>query len=247
MRKSLLVLLLLAASLTSACASKQPATDLPVAVAVLVDISGSATGLHQRYDSDFQRVLAALKGNERLVTFTIEANSSVSPMAFDMTFETSHGNDYTRQVALKRQAKDASERFTGMLQTQRPSRPGSAIIDGIRHASDLLTKLPAEQEKVVVILSDMIEQSEVADFSGLTPADGAALVARLKQEGKLPALAGARVYVAGITDASGALPSSRVQAIRAFWESFFEAAGARLEWYGPSLTEFRVTNTTPQS
>lgn len=238
MRKRLVVLLLTSA-LLAACSSKTAAKPGP-AVAVLVDVSGSASAIHDRYLADFGRILAAVRGGERLYTFTIEANSAVSPMAFDLPFELSHGNDYTRRVTLKRQTREASERFAALIKTKRPERPGSAIIDGIRHAADALAKLPPEQEKVVVVLSDMIEQSEHFDFTALSQDGVSTLVERLKAEGWVPSLNGARIYVAGITDGSGSLPASQVQAIREFWTAFFAAAGARLEWYGPSLTDFKT-------
>ncbi len=239
MRKCLMIVLTVTALMVTACSSK-PVTGPGPAVAVLVDVSGSASGIHQRYLADFGRVLGALQGDERLYTFTIEANSSVAPMAFDLPLEASNGNAYTRRVTLKRQSKEASDKFTQVLETHRPERPGSAIIDGIRHAADALSKLPPEQERVVVVLSDMIEQSERSDFTGLTEGGVAPLIEQLQQQGSIPALKGARIYVAGITDASGALSASQVQVIRNFWERFFEAAGAHLEWYGPSLTEFRA-------
>lgn len=238
MRLRLVPLLIGLAAAATGCISRQPAPG--PAVAVLVDLSGSARPAQERYLADFRRVLDALQGTERLYAFGITANSGVSPLAFDMAFQVSNGNAYTRKVQLKRTTGEAAVRFGEFLEATRLDGSGTAIIDALRHAADVLAKLPPEQEKVLVVLSDMIEQSELHDFTGLAAAEAHELAGQHQKQGKVPDLKGVRVYVAGITDGNGALPSSRVQAIRGFWEKFFEAAGARLEWYGPSLVDFRL-------
>jgi hypothetical protein len=216
------------------CASSSD-TQPAVGVAVLVDVSASTTAVKDQYLKTFEQVLAGLQGGEQLIVIPISASSLVEPVALNEAFPAKGrlDNPVTYNRNLKQKRADVAARMAAYLDEPRSQRRGSAIIDGLEQARAILAPYP---EKHLVILSDMIEQSELADFTALTEASIPALLERLKD--RTPELP-VTVHVAGITDGAGTLPSSQVLAIRSFWTQFLTERGATLASYGPSLLGFR--------
>lgn len=231
----LAVLLAVVLLALSGCRSGESAA----AVAVLVDVTGSTEDNH--YLQDLDKILNGLQGGERLLVLPVTARSAVEPVTFTLdvpAYHTWSSNPITYRRQLKRVRQQAVERMTDLLRRARSSQPGSGIIDAIDQAEALLAAYPADR-RVLVVLSDMIEQSALADFSAL---DGSAVdrtLQKVSQQQRLPKLAGTRVYVAGITDGAIRMPPERVLAIKRFWSQFFAAAGAKLVSYGPALLDFR--------
>ncbi len=232
----LLTGILLAGLLVSGCAARadQPGST---GIAVLLDLTGSTAAVRERYLADFARVLDGTRDGDHLYVVPISADSLVEPVAVDIAFPRASWLQNRVFKARRRNAakKDALSRVEALLKSPSADRrAGSAIIDGLERAADLLQ--PYEQ-RCVVVISDMIEQSELADFSARS-ADMDATLASVKERA---ASLGAQVYVVGVTNGAGDPPltSARVREIRAFWTGFFTERGCALEAYGPDLTAFR--------
>jgi hypothetical protein len=80
--------------------------------------------------------------------------------------------------------------------------------------------------KVLVLLSDMIEDSDMGNFERLQLDDSLTRreIERQRKAGLLPDLRGVRVYVVG----ANAVPMDRAAAIERFWRSYFSTCGATL-------------------
>ncbi|MBM3494317.1 MAG: hypothetical protein FJX72_08355 [Armatimonadetes bacterium] len=105
----------------------------------------------------------------------------------------------------------------------------------------------AARRKVLIVFSDMIEQSKRYDFASLslTPGRIASVIEaeRKARPSTLPDLHGVDTWVCGATaSASGGLSDRRILSIREFWHRYFEACGARLpsEQYGTTLINFEM-------
>ncbi|MHB8757942.1 MAG: hypothetical protein ACYC6V_08040 [Bacillota bacterium] len=236
MLTGVLLAVLLAALLVSGCVAPadQPGST---GIAVLLDLTGSTTAVRERYLADFARVLDGSRDGDHLYVLPISAASLVEPVAVDITFPRASWleNRVFKARRLSAAKSDALSRVEALLKSPSTDRrAGSAIIDGLERAADLLQPYG---QRYVVVISDMIEQSELADFSVLNADMDAVLVSVRERAAGL----GAQVYIAGVTNGAGEQPltSARVREIRAFWTSFLAERDCALEAYGPDLTAFR--------
>ncbi|MBN1892882.1 hypothetical protein JW906_00225 [bacterium] len=96
----------------------------------------------------------------------------------------------------------------------------------------------AEKKRVLVILSDMIEDSESYDFEkeNLTDARIREIIRVETEKGRLPSLAGVHVHVAG----AAAEDKEHFFKVRKFWMEYFKACKATLlnANYGTGLITF---------
>lgn len=90
----------------------------------------------------------------------------------------------------------------------------------------------------LILLSDMLEDSEAYNFEKQRFTDAFELqaIADAARDGRLPDLAGAKVYVAG----ASAQSAGRACDVQKFWLAYIKAANGRLspENYGPALMNF---------
>jgi len=94
------------------------------------------------------------------------------------------------------------------------------------------------RRRVLVLLSDMIEDSPAYNFEreAISEAFTERVIADRRDEGRLPDLGGAHVYVAG----ASARTAERALAVQDFWMAYVTAAGGTLEnrHYAPALLAF---------
>lgn len=95
-----------------------------------------------------------------------------------------------------------------------------------------------QPRKVLVILSDMIEDSEAYNFEreSLPNKRIEEIIARERTRKRLPDLSNVKVYVAG----ASAKTAARFERIRAFWLEYFKSCGASVlpENYGAAMIHF---------
>jgi len=111
------------------------------------------------------------------------------------------------------------------------------ITSSLSAAQSVFESFP-EKKKVLVILSDMIEDSESYDFEkeNLTDARIREIILAETQKGRLPSMAGIQVYVAG----ASAEDKEHFFQVRQFWMEYFKACKATLlnANYGTGLITF---------
>lgn len=98
-----------------------------------------------------------------------------------------------------------------------------------RFLSALSGEAVVETKNVLVICSDMINESPDANFSKAPPSTGDVdrIIAALKEKGRLPQLGGVAVFVVGRTGRS----TQQVDAIKNFWTRYFHETGADVRMY----------------
>jgi hypothetical protein len=111
------------------------------------------------------------------------------------------------------------------------------ILDSLNIA-DIIFHDEKERQKILVLLSDMIEDSKVCNFEKDKITDEYIdKVIRDRQKNKLiPNFTGVKVYVAG----ASAPDSNKFRAIQAFWARYLTKSGADFSpnRYGHSLINF---------
>ncbi|MDZ7360736.1 MAG: hypothetical protein ONB46_08430 [candidate division KSB1 bacterium] len=106
------------------------------------------------------------------------------------------------------------------------------------HVAERIFKAFAQPRKVLVLISDMIEESESYNFvtEKLNPERTRAIIAAERQNRRLADLTGVKVYVIG----ANAATREKFFAVRDFWLDYFRACGANIphENYGAALVNF---------
>ena len=102
-------------------------------------------------------------------------------------------------------------------------------------------KKRVEPTNVLLIFSDMIQESNECSFAGpegCSSDQGRAIIGRLKASNRIPDLHGCMVFVDGRTGKT----NTQVENIQKFWEQYFKAAHATLAAYdydsGSQITTF---------
>lgn len=129
--------------------------------------------------------------------------------------------------------------FIHALKNASSDHPKSEIIFSLRAIANDLQRSQAE-ERVVFLLSDMMEHSEYTSLYGKNkkPRDELKIV---QEQQLFTDLAGARVYVLGVgflPDQPGYYyPGEYIDRIKQFWNAYFENSNASLEGFGtPNLS-----------
>ncbi len=241
-RLRLLVPLLCLGLFAAGCGGKSMPSRVTV---VLFHVTGSTyTGnVRLQYVTDFAKVLGSVTDGGTIVADIIDDNPlahSSYPIreSFDRFNPLKENKlDHERRV---REQRDAAIKKAEAIVRRPPSgRLGHSILDAMQLAERAFAALPGDQ-KLLVIFSDMIEQSRRYDFTGenLTAARIDAIIDRERSAGRVPDLQDVEVCVVGAgASPSGGLPPEKLFSIQAFWLKYFEAAGANLpkERYGSAL------------
>ncbi|HDS1755588.1 hypothetical protein [Pseudomonas sp. M5] len=139
--------------------------------------------------------------------------------------------------------------FVKGLRDARQDIPKSEIMNTLRRVGEDMSKEQGVQERVVYLISDMLEHSDYTSFYAANQIKQLNVSNELKlaqSKGLYADLQGARVYVSGaglVTDAvKHAYRSGKtMDALNDFWAQYLNASNATLEGFGtPSLsTELR--------
>jgi hypothetical protein len=238
----MVVLTVGAALIASGCGGKPAQTNVTV---VLFHVTGSTYkgNVRAQYLADFGKVLRGLVPGSILVADVIDDNPLAhSSYPIDVTFDrfnpmSENKLDFERR---SRQQKDEAMKKAQAIVMKPPSgRLGHNILDGLQLAERAFGAFQGTHE-LLVIFSDMIEQSKRYDFTGenLTPARIEEIIAQERSAGRVPDLQGVEVCVVGAgASPTGGLPPERLFAIQQFWLEYFKATGAHLPKarYGSSL------------
>jgi len=240
--RRLLVLAVLVTALAAGCGGNSTPARVTV---VLFDLTATTnTGsIRQQYLKDFTKVLNEAAAGGVITADIIDDNplahsSLLINESFD-AYEPLKENklDYDRRIRQKREAviKEAE----AVVRKRTSSRRGTSVLDALQAAERVFATYD-DHVKLLVIFSDMIEQSKRYNFAGenLTAARVEQIIARERSAGRLPELHDVEVCVVGAgATGTGGISTERLHAIREFWLRYFEAAGANLpkQRYGSSL------------
>jgi hypothetical protein len=200
----------------------------PRLIVIFVDMSASADQARRTVCKDaFEKVYGNLRHGDRLVVGTITSQSYVEFKA-TVDEEIPKKTVWDNRLQYEKKLTDTKEK-QGTLLTE--------ILDSLNIA-DIIFHDEKERQKILVILSDMIQDSKDYKFDKDKITDEYINNAiRSRQRNKLvPNLANVKIYVAG----ASAADSDRFRAVQAFWARYFAESGADFSphRYGHSLINF---------
>ena len=211
----------------------------PRVIIVFVDMSGS-TNLARRtvYRECFEKIYEDLNQGDRVVVGTITGRSYIDfKPAVDV--EIPRKSVWLNRIQFERSLTETKEKIrheVGMLLSRKKGTPRTEILNSLNIAETIFHK--EKREKILVLLSDMIQDSREHDFSS-TKITNDYINKVIRYRGKknlIPNLTGVKLYVAG---ASGS-DSHKYRSIEKFWARYFKKAGADYDRhrYGHSLISF---------
>ncbi|NVL93571.1 MAG: hypothetical protein HWN71_11110 [Desulfobacterales bacterium] len=213
--------------------------EKPRAIVVFVDMSGS-TNLARRtvYRECFEKIYQDLNQGDRIVVGTITGRSFIDfKPAVDV--EIPKKSLWLNRIQFERnltETKEKIQREVDRLLSRKKGTPRTEILNSLNIAETIFHK--EKREKILVILSDMIQDSREYDFSStkITNHYINKVIKYRRKKNLLPNLSGVKVYVAG---ASGS-DSHKYRSIEKFWARYFQIAGADYSHhrYGHTLISF---------
>jgi len=139
--------------------------------------------------------------------------------------------------------KKATKALVRTLKGANKKLPHSDIIKSLDDISDHIIKPSTAKEKVVLLVSDMIEHSSITSFytkGSLKKVNTKTEMAKVKKSDYMADFDGAKVYVigAGMIGKNSYRDSKTLKALTDFWKSYFQATNAKLQAIGtPMLLE----------
>lgn len=236
MKRRLAPLVLAVALLAAGCGGRPATEPAGRPVVILLDLSGSTEAVAPLYKRYVGQVVDSLEGGEHLLVVPISGASLTAAAAVELRFPAYHRfttNSFAHGRAMKKLRQEALDGVDKLLASPRTAAAQrTAIIDGLLQTGDLIAGRPGA---TICIISDMVEDSDLARFESLTEAAIPAVLEKVEAGGRLPRFPGETgVHVAGL-GAAGQMEPARILAVRRFWEQFFARAGATLVEYGPEF------------
>jgi hypothetical protein len=174
------------------------------------------------YDETFTTLLTHVKPGDRIVVGPISASTlrTFRP-SIDRTVAKT-GIVLNDEEDLQRVEDDVRKSFVALRDAR--SENETHILEALDIAAQLHAADTKRPRCRVVILSDMLENSPEARFARaeITPSMTQSLIEKRRSHGALPNLSGIEVDVAG----ASAPNAEMFHAVREFWLSYFQAAGA---------------------
>jgi hypothetical protein len=209
-------------------------------IIILVDMSGSADQARRTVCKEaFEKIYKNLRQGDRVVVGTIASRSYID---FKPTVdeEIPKKTVWDNRLQFERhltKTKEKIQREVNKLLLYKGGSPLTEILDSLNIA-DTIFHDEKERQKILVILSDMIQDSKEYKFDNDKITDEYInKVIKYRQENNLmPNLTGVKVYVAG----ASAADSDKFRAVQTFWARYFSESGADFSphRYGHSLINF---------
>ena len=237
----------------NSCHKNSSPTYVPKIVCILYDISGSTDQpeVRRTYIAATRQILSSMRGGDAVVAPLItEKSISELRYAFFETFPifkpTTDNPLFVKAEKRKYEKLIANKRdslltiASDLLSDPKQKTPRTEIFSALHRAEQIFKQTDnfPQSRKILVIMSDMIEESTYANFAKekLLPKRIVQIIEREKQLNRLPDLNGAKVYVIGAYHPN----SKKYFEIRQFWLQYFQECGAMLtkERYGATLLGF---------
>lgn len=212
----------------------------PKAIVVFVDMSGSTNKARRTvYRNAFDKIYKSLKGGDRIVVGTITSRSYIDFKAAvdaEIPEESIWVNRLRYEQQLAKTKNDVKKAVKRLLARKRGT-PWTEILNSLNIA-DTLFHNEKKRQKILVILSDMIQDSQQFRFekSKINNKYISDLIRMRKKQNLIPNLSGVKIYVAG----ASAKSTRKYRSIEKFWTRYFDVSRADFSShrYGHSLIEF---------
>ena len=139
--------------------------------------------------------------------------------------------------------KKATKALVKTLKGTNKKLPHSDIIKSLDDIADHIIKPSSSKEKVVLLVSDMIEHSSITSFyskGSLKKVNTKSELAKIQKGNYMTDFSGAKVYVigTGMVGKNSYRDSKTLKALTNFWTAYFQSSNARLKAIGtPMLLE----------
>jgi len=208
-------------------------------IIVFVDMSGSTNQARRTvYREAFEMIRQNLRQGDRIVVGTITGRSYIEfrpALDVEIPKESIWVNRITYEQELTK-CQESIQKEVDKLLSQKRGTPRTEIINSLNIADSIFHN--EKRQKILVLLSDMVQDSKEYDFSraNLTDQYIADVIKERKKQHVIPDLKDVKVYVAG----ASADDTKKFRTIQKFWSQYFAASGAdfSLHRYGHSLLEF---------
>jgi hypothetical protein len=212
----------------------------PRAIIIFVDMSDSANQARGTVCKEaFEKIYKNLRQGDRIVVGTITSRSYID---FKPTVdeEIPKKTIWDNRLQYEKKLANTREKIRGEVNQLLSRERGTAlteILDSLNIA-DTIFHDEKERKKVLVLLSDMIEDSKGYNFEKdkITDEYIDNVIRDRQKNNLLPKLTGVKVYVAG----ASAADSNRFRAVQTFWARYLTKSGADFSphRYGHSLITF---------
>jgi hypothetical protein len=211
----------------------------PRAILVFVDMSGS-TNIARRtvYKNAFEKIYQNLRQGDRIVVGTITGRSFIDFKPV-VDVEIPKQSVWVNRISFEQnltKTKDKIRKQVEGLMSRKKGTPRTEILNSLNIADTIFHN--EKRQKILVILSDMVQDSKEYNFSRIKVTDTytANIIKYRKKNNLIPNLKGVKIYVAG----ASADEAKKFRSIEKFWNSYFEVTGADFSThrYGHSLLEF---------
>ena len=222
-------------------------------IVVLCDLSESTRNMRNIYFKSFKEIISSIGHGDAIYVVKITESSIEEPeIPIKEVFpefipKDKFGNPTDNPLIVKRERKKADEKLrrkkekciedAERLFFSRERILKTDILSSLLVAEKIFKNFP-EKKPILVILSDMIEDSSDYNFKKekLTKERIREIIENEKSKGRLPDLRGVKVYVIG----AQARDKEKFFSIQNFWMNYFKECGAILEKknYGSALIKF---------
>jgi hypothetical protein len=223
-----------------AFAESEKSPQSPRLIIIFVDMSDSANqARHTVCKEAFEKIYRNLRQGDRVVVGTITSRSYIEfkPTVDEQIPKKTIWDNRLQFERNLTNTKEKIRRETDKLLSRERGTALTEILDSLNIA-DILLHDEKERQKILVILSDMIEDSKEYNFDKdkITDEYINSVVSHRQKNNLMPNLTGAKVYVAG----ASADDSNKFRAVQTFWARYFTESGADFSphRYGHSLINF---------
>jgi len=210
------------------------------AIIILVDMSGSTNQARRTiYREAFEKIYQTLGLGDRIMVGTITSRSYIDfKPAVDA--EIPKQSIWDNRLQFERNLSNTRgnvRKEVNKLLSRKQGSPLTEILNSLNIA-DTIFHEEKQRQKILVVLSDMIQDSKEYKFDkdNITDAYVDAVIRQRQGNNLMPNLTGVKVYVAG----ASAADSNKFHSIQTFWSRYFTESGADFSphRYGHSLINF---------
>jgi len=210
------------------------------AMIILVDMSGSTNQARGTvYREAFEKIYQNLGLGDRVMVGTITSRSYID-FKPTVDVEIPKQSIWDNRLQFERNLSNTKEKIrreVNKLLSRKRGSPLTEILNSMNIA-DTIFHEEKERQKILVILSDMIQDSKEYKFDKdkITDEYVNAVIRHRQGNNLMPNLTGVKVYVAG----ASAADSNKFRSIQTFWTRYFTESGADFSphRYGHSLINF---------
>jgi len=223
-----------------AFAKSEKPPEQPRLIIIFVDMSDSANQARQTVCKEaFEKIYRNLRQGDRVVVGTITSRSYIDfkPTVDEQIPKKTIWDNRLQFERSLTSTKEKIRRETDKLLSRERGTALTEILDSLNIA-DIIFHDEKERQKILVILSDMIEDSKECNFDKdkITDEYISNVISSRQKKNLMPNLTGAKIYVAG----ASADDSNKFRAVQTFWARYLTESGADFSphRYGHSLINF---------